>query len=337
MSMSYTPNPLSPSASQQTRRDRMASALRTLMTNDDIDPDILRAGTPWMTALDTETIQTSTSLATFQPASAQVSDLPSDLNAMPIDPALCNESPFPVEGGTSSANLPQSWLGDVYSRPSPSNNLQADPMPCDFTLDFAWISNEWDVLLNSAGIDNGGSAGTSSSISISSSSVGTSSLTGPIVQTPQTSPAALPSVNEISMRAPPQLPFAADRRSSEKNSPPRPSKHQRAHYIIEKRYRAGLHERFEALRDCVESWKHQQQQKEQQHQQQSDCPLSPGATTDGTNEGANRGTTRLNKSEVLCEAVTYIKLLQEENEVVMEHMKLLIRRFRATKQALQQG
>jgi hypothetical protein len=83
----------------------------------------------------------------------------------------------------------------------------------------------------------------------------------------------------------------------------------------------------------VESWKQQQQQKEQQ---QSGDPSSPGTTTDGTNEGAPRGPTRLNKSEVLCEAVAYIKLLQDENEVVMEHMKLLIRRFRATRQALHQ-
>ncbi|RLL99564.1 hypothetical protein CFD26_107131 [Aspergillus turcosus] len=312
MSMSMSNTPSASQASQPTRRDRMVSALRTLMINDHIDPEILRAGTQWMTAVDIETTQTSTPQATFQPASA-LNDLPSDTNATPIDPALCTESPFPLESGKSSANSVQSWMGD----------------------DYAWISNDWDAMLNSAEIDHSSS---STSASMSNSSVGTtSSLADPIAQTPQTSPVALPSVDETSTRQPPQLPFAVDRRSPEKNSRPRPSKHQRAHYLIEKRYRAGLHERFEALRDCVESWKHNQQQKEQQQQQQSSSPLSPGTTTDWTSKDASRGATRLNKSEVLYEAVAYIKLLQEENEVVMEHMKLLIRRFRATKRALQQG
>ncbi|KAF7712322.1 Basic-region helix-loop-helix (bHLH) transcription factor [Penicillium ucsense] len=322
MSMSYTPRPLSPSTSQPTRRDRMASALRTLMTEDDIDPEILRAGTQWMTALDIET--TRTAISQTQPSSALI-DPPLDGSAMPIDPALCNECPFPLESDTSAANPVQSWLGDVFSHPSPPTTLDTDPMGCNPTLlDFAWVSNEWDALLNPAETDH-------------SNSFGTSGLHNPIAPTPQTSTPALPSVTQTPMPPPSQLPFAADRRSLEKSSRPRPSKHQRAHYIIEKRYRAGLHERFEALRDCVESWKHQQQQEEQGQQQQSNYPLSPGTTADGTNEGANRGVTRLNKSKVLCEAVAYIKLLQEENEVVMEHMKLLIRRFRATKHALQQG
>ncbi|EPS29065.1 hypothetical protein POX_f08117 [Penicillium oxalicum] len=332
MSMSYTPSPLYPSASQPTRRDRMASALRTLMTNDNLDPEILRAGTQWMTALE-EFTQTFTPQATFQPASAQT-NLPLDINTTPIDLALCTGSSFPLESGPSSTNPVQSWLGDIFSRPSLSNNLPAHLMGCDFTLDFARISDEGDVILNSAEIDH--SSSTSTSTSICNSSVGTSSLADFIAQTPQTSPAPLLSLNETSTRPPLQLPFATDRRSQER-SRPRPSKHQRAHYIVEKRYRAGLHERFEALRECVENWKHQHQQKESQQEQQSSSPLSPGTTTDGTNEGANRGATRLNKSEVLCEAVAYINLLQEENEVVIEHMKLLIRRFRATKQALQQG
>jgi hypothetical protein len=132
------PNPPSPSASQPgqpTRRDRMANALRTLMTNDAIDPEILRAGTEWMTALDVERTQTLTPQAMF-PAP----DLPADgpyLDAMPIDPALRNQSPFPLDtvSGTSSASS-ESWLGDVYNASSsPSNNVQADPMSCDpFTL-----------------------------------------------------------------------------------------------------------------------------------------------------------------------------------------------------------
>ncbi|EPS27193.1 hypothetical protein PDE_02136 [Penicillium oxalicum 114-2] len=335
--MSYTTNPSSPSASQPTRRDRMASALRILMANDHIDPEILRAGTQWMTAVDIENTQTSTPQATYQPAYA-LNDPPSGINETPIDPALCTESPFPLESGKPPANPVQSWIGDVYSRPSPSNSLQADPMSYDSTSEFAWISNDWDIMLNSVEVDPSSSAGTSTSMSISNSSVGNSSVGNSsvdiIAQTPLTSPVALPPIEETSMQSPSQLPSAVERQSPVKNSRPRPLKHQRAHYVIEKRYRAGLHERFEALRDCVESWKHDQLQK---GQQQSSLPLSLDTTTDWTSKDASRGATRLNKSEVLCEAVAYIKLLQEENEVVMEHMKLLIRRFRATKQALQQG
>ena len=132
MSMSYTPSPLYPSASQPTRRDRMASALRTLMTNDNLDPEILRAGTQWMTALE-EFTQTFTPQATFQPASAQT-NLPLDINTTPIDLALCTGSSFPLESGPSSTNPVQSWLGDIFSRPSLSNNLPAHLMGCDFTL-----------------------------------------------------------------------------------------------------------------------------------------------------------------------------------------------------------
>lgn len=181
--------------------------------------------------------------------------------------------------------------------------------------DLGWQSNDWDVILGSAELDR---------------STTNSTLPGPIAQTPQSCPIPLPSADDASMRPPSRRALSADRRGAEESTGPRPPKRQRAHYVIEKRYRAGLQERFEALRDCVEAWKY----REQQQQQPSSAPGSPEAVGDGSSEGQNKSNTRLNKSEVLCQAVTYIKLLQEENEVVMDHMKVLIRRFRATKQAL---
>jgi hypothetical protein len=130
-------------------------------------------------------------------------------------------------------------------------------------------------------------------------------------------------------------------------------KSQRAHYVIEKKYRAGLYERFEALRACVAKWK-KIQSPGQQQQQASDSSVTTTSDEKGedgsqntvvTGVGANpaasgsaitaQGTMKMNKAEVLSEAVTCIEQLREENEVLLDHVKLLVKRIRAAKTAFQ--
>ncbi|KAJ5951040.1 uncharacterized protein N7479_009453 [Penicillium vulpinum] len=123
-----------------------------------------------------------------------------------------------------------------------------------------------------------------------------------------------------------------NQRSSNRRSPTtshHPPKRQRSHYVIEKKYRAGLQERFEALRSCVTAWN--------EFQRPESASGEAGTTGDelsGGSKGNNNGG-RMNKAEVLSNAVIYIQELQEENEVVIDHLKLLIRRLRGAKQALQ--
>jgi hypothetical protein len=45
----------------------------------------------------------------------------------------------------------------------------------------------------------------------------------------------------------------------------------------------------------------------------------------------------MNKAEVLNQATVYIQQLQEENEVAIEHIKLLIGQFRVMKRAMRQA
>ncbi|CAI7625561.1 hypothetical protein N7533_013243 [Penicillium manginii] len=292
-----------------TRRDRMAAALRMLMAHDDLDPELLRPGSQWVAAADVMTPRQILPQNTTEQST--VTDLHSTV--LPVDPALYAGSPYPVDGPDGPW---QNWLGDITTASSSSTTSSNLPSSSgsDFMLNLGWSLNEWDVMLNSSEFDSTSTAST---------------LPDPVVGTPQISPGPLPSnPGDVAMQPPPSFP-SAERRQTEESTGQRSTKRQRAHYVIEKRYRAGIHERFEALRDCVETWK--------QDQQQQRSPASPfPSDADGTDEDHNRNV-RLNKAEVLQQAVAYIKLLQEENEVVMEHMKMLIRRFRATKQALQHG
>ncbi|KAI0467784.1 hypothetical protein F4859DRAFT_224838 [Xylaria cf. heliscus] len=113
-----------------------------------------------------------------------------------------------------------------------------------------------------------------------------------------------------------------------------PEKRQRQHYAVEKRYRAGLNERFNMLRDCIEARRKMKSQRR---------PNQPGAVVDAGNSakgggggggGPMQSPAKINKAEVLHEAVVYIQDLEEENEVVLEHLKLLVHRLRNAKVAL---
>jgi len=79
---------------------------------------------------------------------------------------------------------------------------------------------------------------------------------------------------------------------------------QRAHLRIEKRYRAGLKDRFQALRECVTERKIRESC--EQSQEVDDADLS-----------------RLNKADVLGEAVSCINGLSEENELLRQQVESL--------------
>lgn len=155
----------------------------------------------------------------------------------------------------------------------------------------------------------------------------------------------------------PKRPCHQNRRSGSKSaspSPPpcrRPSqaseksgqpKSQRAHSVIEKRYRAGINEKFEALRSCVESRKRQKLESlGQALHQDSREDEGGGATTIAGPErkkgpgGNGDAASRMNKAEVLSEAVEYIQQLEDENGMILEQLRILVQRLRATRKALQ--
>ncbi|KAH8743143.1 hypothetical protein F5883DRAFT_593934 [Diaporthe sp. PMI_573] len=129
----------------------------------------------------------------------------------------------------------------------------------------------------------------------------------------------------------------------------------RAHSAIEKKYRAGINEKFEALRGCIESRK---RPKQESLGQALGRPGSKGAeaaegrggaisgtgTTSSAKKGSGGGSggsesgaaaTRMNKAEVLSEATEYIQQLEDENCVMLDQLKVLVQRLRATRMALQ--
>ncbi|KAH6950339.1 hypothetical protein BKA56DRAFT_682562 [Ilyonectria sp. MPI-CAGE-AT-0026] len=116
-----------------------------------------------------------------------------------------------------------------------------------------------------------------------------------------------------------------------------PPKRQRAHYHIERRYRAGLNEKFDTLRDLMEARKLSQilQQQQDGRPCSTDSLASTVDSAAATGSSTNRGEAKMNKAEVLHEAVVCVRELEEENEILMEHFKQLLRRLRATKYAFQ--
>ncbi|KAH8761095.1 hypothetical protein F5883DRAFT_716891 [Diaporthe sp. PMI_573] len=147
--------------------------------------------------------------------------------------------------------------------------------------------------------------------------------------------------------------------ASDKFCPPQP-KGVRAHSAIEKRYRAGINEKFEALRGCIESRKRPKQESLEQALRPGSKGAAArgseggegvgGATTSGTGTTTTSGkkgsggggnasdassATRMNKAEVLSEAAEYIQQLEDENGVMLDQLKVLVQRLRATRMALQ--
>lgn len=133
--------------------------------------------------------------------------------------------------------------------------------------------------------------------------------------------------------------------ASVKSCPPRGA--ERAHSAIEKKYRAGINEKFEALRGCIESRRRPKQESLEQALRpgsKGEGSESGGATTAGTTTSGKKGgpggngdaaNTRMNKAEVLSEAAEYIQQLEDENGVMLDQLKVLVQRLRATRMALQ--
>ncbi|KAJ0122091.1 hypothetical protein J7T55_002603 [Diaporthe amygdali] len=123
--------------------------------------------------------------------------------------------------------------------------------------------------------------------------------------------------------------------ASEKFCPP---KGQRAHSAIEKRYRAGINEKFEALRGCIESRKRPKQESLGQALRPESKEGEGGGTTTAPERKKGAGgdaASRMNKAEVLSEATEYIQQLEDENGVMLDQLKMLVQRLRATRMALQ--
>lgn len=127
----------------------------------------------------------------------------------------------------------------------------------------------------------------------------------------------------------------------------------RPHSAIEKRYRAGINEKFEALRGCIESRKRPKQESLGQalrpgsKGEGAGAEVGGGTTSPGTTptkkgaaggsgaDAAASSSSRMNKAEVLSEAAEYIQQLEDENGAMLDQLKVLVQRLRATRMALQ--
>lgn len=138
--------------------------------------------------------------------------------------------------------------------------------------------------------------------------------------------------------SPPPRPCGGPSQATEKGCQP---KSHRAHSAIEKRYRAGINEKFEALRSCIESRKMPKQEPlGHTLSEASKENESGGATTAVLDRkkgagGSSDAGGRMNKAEVLSEATEYILQLEDENSLMLDQLKILVQRLRATRMALQ--
>lgn len=79
----------------------------------------------------------------------------------------------------------------------------------------------------------------------------------------------------------------------------------RAHSAIERRYRAGLQDKFQTLRDCVAQWK----------QDEMDSEAA---------EWTDDAQIKTNKASVLSDAVSCINQLREENDYLFEQLEAFV-------------
>lgn len=113
-----------------------------------------------------------------------------------------------------------------------------------------------------------------------------------------------------------------------------------------------MNEKFEALRGCIESRRRPKQESLGQALRPGSKGSEGGGATNSSsttagasgrkkgpaatgNGDAAASSSRMNKAEVLSEAAEYIQQLEDENGVMLEQLKLLVQRLRATRMALQ--
>ncbi|CAG1959567.1 unnamed protein product [Fusarium graminearum] len=314
-------------------RGELIASLQALLANDHVDLEILRSGVPWPSA--TEIVQLSQVSESNE--DAPVAACHSSNEPVVVDPALGDDS------HQAHIDLDVNWLsnlipynGDELSE-QPDSSLFCSPPErmsvsdssnnTDYLSHFSSSSIcQWDNLLDSIG-----SQTFQDTINVLSPHCQDSGVSQPSNLADDTLGQGQP----VSTVVQPQHPGSTERDesvSSIASSQESPRKRQRPHYAIEKRYRAGLQERFEALRDCVASLK------KTQHEQRLPGTNEDLAEGDDGGSVSDRATVgRMNKAEVLNQATLCIRQLQEENEVVMEYIKLLIKQFRVMKQAMQQA
>ncbi|KAF5532738.1 ankyrin repeat domain-containing protein [Fusarium phyllophilum] len=314
-------------------RGELIASLQALLANDDIDLEILRSGVPWPSA---------TEIAQLSQVSESNEDAPvaacySSNEPVVVDPALGDDS------YQADIDLDANWLSSLISHNGDELSEQPDSsLFCsapermsasnssnntDYLSHFSSSSIcQWDSLLDSIG-----SQTFHDTINVLSPHFQDSEVSQPSNVADHT----LGKGQSISTVMQPQHPGSTERDesvSSIASSQVSPRKRQRPHYAIEKRYRAGLQERFEALRDCVALLK------KTQHERRIPGTNEDLAEGDDGGSVSDRATVgRMNKAEVLNQATLYIRQLQEENEVMMEYIKLLINQFRVIKQAMQQA
>lgn len=323
-----------PSSSPRSQsRSQLVASLEALLANDDVDLDILRPGAPWPSA--SEIAQLSQSSSGSQNRPAAVLCPPED--SIAIDPALGGD--FYHDG--LALDLDHSWLTDLVNgdghpeeqidsymaTPAPTNLtpsasiLEGSNTTTDNCSNFSSITtDQWNAALDSV---YSGPA-----VNMTNSRPRRGSKTPESIEVNRSLRLSRTTSESDSTPAFQRWPSKAaegDEAAGSGQAPPR--KRQRPHYAIEKRYRAGLQEHFEALRDCVASLKLKE------NEQQSLVNGDDTGDWDDRAEGKD-GSSRMNKAEVLSQATIYIQRLQEENEAAIEHIKLLIKRFRIVKGAL---
>ncbi|PNP75522.1 hypothetical protein FNYG_11151 [Fusarium nygamai] len=306
------------SPSRLKSRGELAASLQALLANDHVDLEILRPGAPWPSA---------TEIARLLPDSKGNQDLAAAMLCSPeeptiIDPAL-STGPFPT-----NIDLEPDWLSNLMAYQGGEVPKAAEvSLSCSAPEDIGTSTgtgntdslphfspssiSQWDALLDSV------------CSPIAGCGASAESRPGP----DQGSGAALTGHGQLQHQS--QGGESVNSSASE-NTLPR--KRQRPHYAIEKRYRAGLQERFEALRDCVASLKQTQHEQRLAGNNEDATEGDDGLSNNDTNKAG-----RMNKAEVLLQATVYIQQLQEENEVAIEHIKLLIGQFRIMKRAMRQA
>ncbi|KAJ5608510.1 hypothetical protein N7537_005129 [Penicillium hordei] len=310
--------------SGSSRRERLVTSMRALIDNDNVDPDILKPGTPW---------PSMDEIMGKPPGEEQIAfDCTQHQSSILEDPAIEAEFSCPVDLGFDAMS---SWQSDQHglasyitdASPTEQYRMPSATVPEKNIIDPHLHSDRQlahtsprlgglkspNMTLDSWELFSGG---------------GNESQDYTLPGREARDHKATPDGDGFhpKTRKPWKNQGPSSRRSP--NTTHHPPKRQRSHYVIEKKYRAGLQERFEALRGCVMAWN-----EFQRRESASGEAATTGDELSGGSKMSNGG--RMNKAEVLSNAVTYIQELQEENEVVIHHLKLLIRRLRGVKQALQ--
>ncbi|KAH8128112.1 hypothetical protein ACSS6W_011093 [Trichoderma asperelloides] len=323
-----------PSSLRQESRKQLVESLQALLANDAVSLEVLKSGSPWPSATEIarlqrekthqkspitlpssseETAVIDTALDTFRfPVGVDPDWLKSILPTFRNNSNQPNTSFSPTNSGSTSSNQDGS---------SDSNTIDYSPFLSASPL------VQWDAFSEPGHYQQTPYSTTGLQTSQSESFLGSkTSTTEKVLHLNSLKSSHFESGGGLITPPAQSTEQPSDGDDGGRCNSPSPApcrKRQRAHYAIEKRYRAGLQERFEALRDCVASMR---QTQNEQH---------PRGEMDGDEEASpNDEPSRMNKAEVLHQATVCIQMLQEENEVVIEQMKLLIERLRAVKLAL---